>query len=616
MRKLFLLAFFIFPLLLSAQQKFTISGSIMDAATGEKLIGASVYDSRTLQGTVTNVYGFYSITLPADSVHLVIRYLGYTPKIILLKLEKSETLNIRLTPSNELETVEIVAQTKIEEQSQMSTIEVPIAQIKAIPALLGEVDVLKVLQLLPGVQSGGEGSSGFYVRGGGPDQNLILLDGAPVYNASHLFGFFSVFNADAIKNVELVKGGFPARYGGRLSSVLEINMKEGNQKEYHGEGGIGIVASRLTIEGPIKKDTASFVISGRRTYLDLLARPLIKSQTNGDSYGGYYFYDLNAKLNWKLTSKDHLYLSGYLGNDKFYVKDKYEGTNFKQELQFDLGWGNVTSTARWNRIINDKIFCNTSATYSRFKFFIKASQKDEFTGPGGASTNDFTLKYLSGINDFSGKVDFDYLPGPNHYIKFGASNIYHIFNTGALQYKVADVDTAMGVANTTANESALYFEDDIKLSNKLKVNAGIHLSSFAVKNKFYPSIEPRISGRYFFGNDWAAKASYAMMTQYIHLLSNSGIGLPTDLWVPTTDIVKPEKSQQVAAGIAKTLFKDRYEVSIEGYYKKMDHIIDYLDGANFVEPTRTGSRKWNRDRAGRMVASCSSSARKESSRDG
>jgi hypothetical protein len=598
MRKFIAIILFFIPLITSAQQKFTISGTVEDAATGEKLIGASVYNGKTLQGTVTNAYGFYSITLPADSLQLVIKYLGYKPQVINMKLAKSETMNIRLTPSQELQTVEIVAESdRIEEQSQMSTIEIPISQIKSIPALLGEVDVLKALQLLPGVQSGGEGSSGFYVRGGGPDQNLILLDGAPVYNASHLFGFFSVFNADAIKNVELIKGGFPARYGGRLSSVLEINMKEGNTKEFHGEGGIGIVASRLTLEGPIKKDTASFIISARRTYLDFLVRPFIKAQSSGgNSYGGYYFYDLNAKLNWKVSSKDHLYLSAYMGDDRFYVHDENSYTQnnvaYSYLTEYRLGWGNLTSALRWNRIINDKMFSNVSLTYSQFKFYISAKDENSQVGPGINEVNSFSLKYLSGINDYTAKVDFDYVPSPNHYIKFGGSNIYHIFNTGALQFKEsAGIDTTLGVKNTYANEAAVYIEDDIRISKNIKVNAGLHASAFFVKDKVYRSIEPRASARYMLPKNWAVKASYAMMNQYIHLLSNSGIGLPTDLWVPSTDIVEPERSHQVAAGVAKTILNNEYEFSVEGYYKKMDKIIDYLAGANFIDPNQDWQKK-------------------------
>jgi outer membrane receptor for ferrienterochelin and colicin len=580
---------------LNAQvQRFTISGTVEDASTGEKLIGASVYNGKTFQGTVTNVYGFYSITLPADSIQLVIKYLGYKPVIMNIALQKSETINIKLIPQNELGEVEVVSTQKIEESSQMSTIEIPIQQIKNIPALLGEVDVLKVLQLLPGVQSGGEGSSGFYVRGGGPDQNLILLDGAPVYNASHLFGFFSVFNADAIKNVELVKGGFPARYGGRLSSVLEINMKEGNMKEYHGEGGVGIISSRLTVEGPIKKDTASFLLSARRTYIDILARPFIKMAADGN-YGGYYFYDLNAKVNWKVAPKDHIYLSAYMGNDKFYVNQESKyisgGVTYRYKNEYDLGWGNITSTFRWNHLFTDKIFANTSLTYSRFNFFIRALQENTQTGSGGSTTEKYTLKYLSGINDYSAKIDFDYLPHPNHYIKFGVSNIYHIFNTGALQYQYATIDTSLGVKDIFANETGAYIEDDFKIGRKLKMNAGIRFAGFFVKKKFYPSFEPRASARYLIKDKWAVKGSYALMTQYIHLLTNSGIGLPTDLWVPSTDIVKPERSQQVATGVAHTLKGNQYEISVEGYYKWMDNIIDYVDGANFLDPNKDWQKK-------------------------
>lgn len=592
MRYFLLFTLFLVPLLGEAQQvqKFTISGTVEDGTTGEKLIGASVYNGKTFQGTVTNAYGFYSLTLPADSVQLVVKYLGYKPVIMNIALQKSETINIRLTPQNELGTVEVVSQQRIEESSQMSTIEIPIQQIKNIPALLGEVDVLKALQLLPGVQSGGEGSSGFYVRGGGPDQNLILLDGAPVYNASHLFGFFSVFNADAIKNVELVKGGFPSRYGGRLSSVLEINMKEGNMKEYHGEGGIGIISSRLTVEGPIKKDTASFLFSARRTYIDVLARPFM-----GDNKGGYYFYDMNAKLNWKVAPKDHIYLSAYMGNDKFYVEQESKhisgGTTYRNRNDFNLGWGNITSTFRWNHLFTDKIFANTSVSYSRFNFFIGAIQENIEEGPSGTSSQKFTLKYLSGISDYSAKIDFDYLPNPNHYIKFGVSNIYHVFNTGAMQYQMASIDTTLGVKDIFANESAAYIEDDFKIGKKVKMNAGIRLAGFFVKEKFYPSFEPRASVRYLVKDSWSVKGSYALMTQYIHLLTNSGIGLPTDLWVPSTDIVKPERSQQVAAGVAHTLKGNQYEVSLEGYYKWMDNIIDYVDGANFLDPNKDWQRK-------------------------
>ncbi|MBT7039974.1 MAG: TonB-dependent receptor, partial [Bacteroidetes bacterium] len=367
----------------SAQKKHTISGYLTDSESGEKLIGANVYDQHRLTGTTTNTYGFYSLTLPADTYNIVFSYLGYGTKISKLKLNKDFVLNGKLLPGLNLEEVEITAdQTeRIEEMTQMSTIKVPVAQIKSIPAMFGEVDVLKALQLLPGVQSGMEGGSGLYVRGGGPDQNLILLDGTPVYNASHLFGFFSVFNADAIKNVELIKGGFPARYGGRLSSVIDITLKEGNMKKIKGEGSIGLIASKFTLEGPIWKDRTSFIIAARRTYLDILIQPLIKNVLgeSNDVNAGYFFYDLNAKINHKLTDKDHLYLSLYTGDDKFYLKQKpysylYDGVLFTESSDAGLGWGNLTSALRWNHQFNNKLFSNLSLTYSQYDFDIHSNE--------------------------------------------------------------------------------------------------------------------------------------------------------------------------------------------------------------------------------------------------
>jgi hypothetical protein len=583
------LLFYISPAL---SQKITISGYITDGSSGEKMIGATVYEPNQKVGTTSNTYGFYSLTLnAADSVILQFRYIGYTTQVLSFqKPQKDVHLNISLKSSIDLKAIEVVEtrEVKIEEKSQMSVIEIPVSQIKSIPALLGEVDVLKALQLLPGVQSGGEGGSGLYVRGGGPDQNLILLDGAPVYNATHLFGFFSVFNADAIKNVQLTKGGFPARYGGRLSSVIEINMKDGNMKKFQGEGSIGLIASRLTLEGPIWKDRTSFIISGRRTYIDLLSRPFMTPEITF----GYYFYDLNAKINHKLSEKDHLYLSFYSGDDEFYAfsKDSYlhNGVSYKNRSDFSLGWGNATTTLRWNRVITPKLFSNVSFIYSRFRFQTGMLFEDEVKSPGSpANVSSFSLNYLSGIEDFTGKVDFDYNPSPNHHIKFGAGNIYHTFNTGALQYKakfdgVDPMDTAIG-SKTYAHEMSAYIEDDIRIGPRLKANIGLHGAGFFVNNTFYRSLQPRISTRYFITENLAWKSSYAEMMQFIHLLSNAGFGLPTDLWVPATEKVKPQISRQIATGFARTvkLKGEDYEFSVEGYYKHMDNIIDYLPGANF-----------------------------------
>lgn len=597
MKEFFLTLGILLLYLSSNAQNYTVSGYIKDNANGESLIGANIIEQHSLDGTSSNTYGFYSLTLPAaDSISLLYSYVGYQPQIIELPLSKDTTIHIELTESAMLDEVVISAADaeKIQEVTQMSTVSVPIEQIKALPALLGEVDVLKTLQLLPGVQSGNEGTSGLYVRGGGPDQNLILLDGVPVYNASHLFGFFSVFNADAINNVQLIRGGFPARYGGRLSSVIDISMKEGNMKEFHGEGSIGLIASKLTLEGPIVKDKTSFIISGRRTYIDLLARPLIKAQTGGDEVVGYYFYDVNAKINHRFSDKDRLFLSTYLGDDRFYARyydeDVQNGVTLEDEDEAGLRWGNITSALRWNHIFTPKLFSNTTLTYSRYRFDISEEYRYEYL----SDTSDQVLvdqglaKYLSGIEDFAAKIDFDYLPSPQHGIRFGANAIHHTFRPGALNYQYDDesygesLDTLLGAQETRAIEFAAYVEDDIEISRRLKVNAGVHFSGFSVNDELYTSVQPRIAGRYLLNDQTSLKASYVQMAQFIHLLTNSGIGLPTDLWVPATERVKPQTAQQFALGGAYN-WNSSYEISLEGYYKTMDNLISYEEGASFIE---------------------------------
>ncbi|TGE14327.1 TonB-dependent receptor [Hymenobacter elongatus] len=589
-----------------AQQggKLTISGYVRDLATGENLIGVAVMNPATGQGTATNNYGFYSLTLPAgpDSVRLFVSYLGYEKGRFAAKAERSVSHDFRLQPlSAELAGVEVIGakEEKIAQSTRMGTINVPISQIKMLPALFGETDVLKVLQLLPGVQSGGEGQSGLYVRGGSPDQNLILLDGTPVYNAAHLFGFFSVFNADALNNVELIKGGFPARYGGRLSSVLDISMKEGNMREFHGEGAIGIVASKLTLEGPIKKDTASFIISARRTYIDLLARPLINYALSreGVPYDerptvGYFFHDLNGKLNWKLSRRDRLYLSAYTGYDKFYGRynDKSNDGGYYKEND-GLGWGNLTSALRWNHVVNDRLFMNTHFTYSKYQFNVRIDQESKIIANGQSRVDKFSLHYLSNIRDLSLKTDLDYVPNPDHYIRFGGQYILHSFRPGALQVKGVGSDDINSGVQTLANEASLYAEDDYRLTDRLKINGGLRLNSFLVDKTLYPSLEPRLAARFLLTDEWALKASYARTTQYIHLLTNSGIGLPTDLWVPATAKIKPQRAQQVSIGAARTLRHrgEEYELSFESYYKPMQNLIEYREGASFLG---TVDNKW------------------------
>ncbi len=571
-------------------QKFSISGYVSDLKTQEKIIGAVVYDSNSKQATTTNAFGFFSLTLPSDSIKLYVSYIGFAPQRKTFFLKENITINVDLRPDNELKTVEVIASESegIEEKTRMSTINIPIEQMRKIPALLGEVDILKVLQLLPGVKSGGEGSSGIYVRGGGPDQNLILLDGAPIYNASHLFGFFSTFNADAIKNVELIKGGFPARYGGRLSSVIDITMKEGNMRKYNVEGSIGLISSKLMVEGPIWKDKTSFIVTVRRTYIDKILGPIITAASRGEGSGGYYFYDLNLKLNHKFSDKDRVFLSLYNGLDKAYFST---GGSFTNDIGIGgyLRWGNTLGSARWNHVFNSRLFCNTNLTYTQYQFGVGQETKDFKNDTKQASD------YFSGINDWSGKINFDYMPSPNHYVKFGTHYTYHTFKTGAQQYKTQgferDVDSISGNAPIYATEFNAYVEDDWKLTDKLKMNIGIHAAGFLVQDNFYKSIQPRFSARYLLPQHWSIKASYASMMQFIHLLSNSNVGLPTDLWVPATKLIKPQRSYQGAFGFAKGIKNNMYELSIEGYYKEMRDIIDYLDGANFVGQSTNWEKK-------------------------
>ncbi len=585
----------LFSIITVHAQKYTLSGYIEDAQTGERLIGANIFSESDLVGTSSNNYGFFSLTLEPGEYNFIFSYVGYQADLKLIKLNEDIELEISLEPSIGIEEVEITATNNKQtvKSTQMSTIDISIEDIKRVPALLGEVDVIKALQLLPGVQSGTEGASGLYVRGGGPDQNLILLDGTPVYNASHLFGFFSVFNADAIKTVKLIKGGFPARYGGRSSSVLDISLKEGNMKEFHGNGSIGLISSKLTLEGPIIRDKTSFIISARRTYLDVIAQPLINAIAGGDEYTsqGYYFYDLNANINHKFSNRDHLYISVYTGDDKFYQNQEpysylYAGTVYTNESRSNLGWGNVTSALRWNHQFSSKLFSNTSLTYSNYNYEVKNYVESIISTADGVTNEINSLNFLSGIEDFAAKIDFDYLPGSDHYIRFGGNYIYHTFKPGASVYKIkneelGDIDTTLGEDYIRASEFAFYIEDDYKVSNRIKANVGLHYSGFLVNGKYYHSLQPRFSARYLISESWSLKTSYAMMQQYIHLLTNNNIGLPTDLWVPATENILPQKSHQWALGLSKS-FGEMYMLSLEGYYKIMDNIIEYQDGASFM----------------------------------
>lgn len=555
----------------------TLSGFLIDATTGERLIGANLYELQRGVGTATNAYGFFSLTLPADSVLLHVSYVGYTSAVFPLLLDQDQQLELELQPTTlGIGEVEVVAARgeRITEETQMSTVDVPVQQIQALPSILGEVDVLRTLQLLPGVQSGTEGSSGLYVRGGSPDQTLILLDGAPVYNASHFFGLFSVFNSDAVQHVELIKGGFPARYGGRLSSVLDIGLKEGSLRQRRIDVAIGLISSRFLIEGPLQTDRTSFMVSGRRTYFDAISRPFQPS----DQKTGIFFYDLNAKINHILSPRDRLFASVYRGKDRFSVEEKF-GTHTEDAF---LQWGNITSTVRWNHVWSPRLFSNVTALFSRYQFDIGAEE-------GGPAADDFyELVYFSGIRDWGGTVDFDFRPSPNHYLRFGARGTYHTFRPGASHVRIdlnddgTETVDLIPAEEINATEYAAYAEDDLRLSSRLKVNVGLHASGFFVEDTHYSSVQPRLSMRYLLPGDWAVKASYATMQQYIMLLTSSSAGLPTDLWLPATRRVPPQKSQMVALGVAHTLRDGLLDASVEGYYKSMNNLIEYENGASFL----------------------------------
>ncbi len=580
-----------------SQQKLTINGYVQDVLTGEKLVGVSVWSPIQKVGTTTNNYGYFTLTFKQDTANVLFTTTSYKAQSYFFTETNSDSILIinmekKVNTKNE---VTVVGSRKIpiEQKTLMGQVNIPIEQIKAMPRFLGEADVLKAIQLLPGVQQGTEGTSGILVRGGGPDQNLILLDGTPVYNTQHLFGIFSTFNADVIKNVELYKGGFPARFGGRLSSVVDIVTKDGDMNAIHGELAVALIMSRFSLEGPIKKNKTSFVIGGRRSYLDVLAQPFIKKAAKADGIDinfASFLYDANVKINHIFSRKDRLFFSFFSSQDflKFGLKETYQNTSSEQRLR--LGYGNVITSARWNHIFNKKLFANTVLSYSNYRFVTSISQTEK--DPTNTST--FFAKYYSGITDVALNMNFDYRPSANHSIKYGGALINHLFTPGAASFKLTNtgdpaIDTTFNKKSQNSVEGDLYFEDDLTITDKLKANLGVHANFFQANTKFYPTIQPRIGVRYLLPNNWAIKAGYTQMAQSIHLLTNSTTTLPTDLWVPSTDKIKPMKSEQIAIGIAKTIWDTKYEISVEGYAKTMDGVIEYKDGASYLN----SSSEWD-----------------------
>ncbi|MEP3389869.1 MAG: TonB-dependent receptor plug domain-containing protein [Reichenbachiella sp.] len=581
-------------------QKITIQGYLKDAATGEALLGATVVDTVTSSGSVSNYYGFYSITLPAGQRTLKYAYVGYESIIYDLFLESDTVVNVDLN-IQVLNEVVISSQkmAPIQETTEMGTFNISSKQIKNRPAIGGEVDLIKVLQLLPGVQSGREGSAGLYVRGGGPDQNLILLDGVPVYNANHLFGFMSVFNTDAINNVKLVKGAFPARYGGRLSSVVDISMKEGNNKEFHGEGALGLISTKLMLEGPIKSEKTSFAISGRRTYADLLAQPFIRktssvdfygTYTEDDPFGKYYFYDLTGKINHKFSDKDRIFFSVYHGKDLGSAGitsiAENEANNFNRYYESDGGleWGSSIGVVRWNHVFAPKIFGNTSISYSHYGFESKGRSFESVIDQGDTTVTYQRFDSQSEIEDWSAKMDFDYYPNPNHAIRFGLGASTHKFVPNVFVVAGSSVlDSAFNDSNTNAVEYFGYAEDEIKWSRKISSNFGVHYAVFQVDGKTYQNLQPRLSFRFLLNENNSIKASYSRMAQFLHLLTNPGVGVPTDFWVPATGNIAPQEGEQVSLGWFHGNSNLDFEFSVEAYYKQMENLLEYKEGASFLD---------------------------------
>ena len=594
--KLFLLSLPFLLLSFSAMgQDVTLSGRVVDAETGEYILGATVTVDGTTLGTSTNVYGFYSLSLPAGTKDLTWSFIGYTPFKQNVELGQDRILDVELSPSViAMEAAEVEAERSAHTQStDMGKATVGVETIKSLPALLGEVDVLKVIQFLPGIQSAGEGNSGFYVRGGGPDQNLVLVDDAVVYNASHLFGFFSVFNPDAVKDIEVTKGTMPARYGGRISSVLDIGLKEGNARETTLSGGLGLISSRLTLEGPIVEDTISYIISGRRTYIDMLARPF----TNPDGAfagSGYYFYDLNAKVNWRASGRNQFYLSGYFGEDVFDFRS--QSADFGSRIP----WGNATVTGRWNHLISDKAFITTTATYSDYSFAFEAQQ------------DSFTFGFRSGIDDRGLKSRLTLYPNPQHTVRTGIEYTYHTFLPTEFYATSNGVDFDLGEAiRTRSHEVAAYLEDTWDISDALRVKAGLRWSGFMQTGPFtryippedsdplaatsepeeirysrsdivatYGGWEPRLSMRLTTGPRSSIKAGIGRNLQYIHLASLSPTSLPGDIWLPSSDVVRPQDGTQISAGWFRDFGKDRnVEGSIEVYHKWLSNLVAYAEGS-------------------------------------
>ncbi|MCQ2285407.1 MAG: TonB-dependent receptor [Bacteroidales bacterium] len=591
--------FFLFLLLGTVySQKVTLSGIIKDAPSGETLQGAyaSLQDTAThteLRGTVSNTAGFVSLTVPEGTYFLRIFFLGYREHTQIIELKSDKKMNFDLEPAV-ITTDEVVVSAQKADKNvtavDVGKMDLKVETIKSLPSLFGEADVLKSVQLLPGVQSGGEGNTGFYVRGGAADQNLILLDEATIYNAGHLFGFFSVFNADAVKNVEITKSGMPAYYGGRLASILDVSQKEGNMKKYEVDGGLGIIFSRLTVQGPIKKDRCSFLVSARRTYIDVLVQPFLP-KTSPLKGTRFYFYDLNGKINVIINDKHRLYLGGYYGSDVYGFKSSSASTLAQ------MNWANGIASLRWNYIITPQLFLNTSALFSDYSFGTEI----------GMDVYDLRLK--SGIRDYGLKSELTYLPDFPHTFKFGVHYIFHTVFPNSYEVE-AGVATSLSMPQSPpyyAHDLSIYANDEFDACRWLRFNVGLRYTHFEHIGKFkrfllddfgnnvgaieykrgervkqYNHVEPRISARFLLDSNTSIKVAYTLNYQYIHQVSLANVSLPTDVWMPCSDIIEPQQGQQTSIGLYRNFYKNMFETSIDFYYKDMQNLIEYKDGLDLT----------------------------------
>ena len=570
MKKKGLIICLLFGALTSFAQKITISGFLKDSKSSEALIGATVYITNEKKGTTSNAYGFYSVSLKeADSVGIVISYQGYQPKILTLSGKKNMNIDFSLNEKTNSLSEVVISSAKNNNnisKASMGLINIPMRQIKTLPAIAGERDILKIVQLLPGVQAGQEGTTGFYVRGGNSDQNLVQLDEATVYNPNHLFGLFSTFNTNAINSVTLIKGGYPAQYGGRLSSILDITMKEGNKKKFTGEGGIGIVSSNLTLQGPIIKDKSSFIISARRTFIDLIAKAVLPKNKNNTNY---YFYDVNAKANFELGKKDKLFLSFFKGLDNA----KYAGAN---SLNYGINFGNTTGTIRLNHLFNPKLFANTSFIYNDYHLNLTTTQ------------DIYYAQLYTGIKDVNVKTDVSYFPSSTHAIKAGINYSYSTLFPSTTSAKIPkngninkpNVDS---IQKKYSSIVSFYVNDDITLSDKISASVGVRVPVFIKSDIKYVRAEPRLTVKYQLNDATSVKAAYTIMNQFMHLVPSSTASLPTDIWISSSSIVKPQTSRQVALGLFKNFTDNTFEASIEGYYKTMNNQVLFKEGAQAIQ---------------------------------